>query len=268
MMRDMKLGQYIHGNSIIHRLDPRTKIVCCTLAVVTVLITHRWDYLLFIFLLVLSGIKCSGVGFRLIFHNLRSIRYFLLISFVLQVIFTAGQPVWHIGIMNITDKGLVLGTVNLLRLIILFIGSLLLLMTTTPMKLAAGLEYLLLPLKKINIPVQNLSTILNISFRFIPTLIEEAGNIKDAQISRGAQFNGPKIIVNVKNYLAILIPLLASSLIRAENVAEAMDSRCYSGHPNRVRMSGLKLKGVDVILICLMLIVFLIGIYIYFQGRN
>jgi len=263
-MKDMKLGQYIHGNSTIHLLDPRTKIVCCTLAVIAVLISYQWYYLLLLAALVMIGIKCSGVGFKLIFHNLRSIRYFLLVSFVFQAILTTGQPVWHIGIITVTDKGLILGTVNLLRLIILFFGSFLLLMTTTPMKLATGIEYLLLPLNKIKVPVQSLSTVLNISFRFIPTLIEEANNIKDAQISRGAQFNGPKIILNVKNYLAILIPMLASSLIRAENVAEAMDSRCYSGHPNKVRMSSLRLKGIDVIVICFMLIILMIGIFVCF----
>lgn len=261
-MKDMKLGQYIHGNSIIHLLDPRTKIVCCTLAVIAVLISRQWQYLLFMAILVIAGMKFSGVGFKLIFHNLLSIRYFLLVSFILQAILTTGQPVWHIGVINVTDKGLMLGTVNLLRLIILFLSSFLLLMTTTPLKLAAGIEYLLLPLNKIKVPVQSLSTILNISFRFIPTLIEEAGNIKDAQISRGAQFSGPKIIMNVKSYLAILIPLLASSLIRAENIAEAMDSRCYSGHPSRIRMSSLQLKGIDVILMCFMLVILLIGILV------
>lgn len=261
-MKDMKLGQYVHGNSIVHLLDPRTKIICCTLAVIAVLISDQWYCLLFIALLVMLAIKCSGVGFKLIFRNLRSIRYFLLISFVFQAILTPGQPVLHIGVINITDKGLILGAVSLLRLIILFLGSFLLLMTTTPMKLAAGIEYLLLPLNRIKVPVQSLSTMLNISFRFIPTLVEEAGNIKDAQISRGAQFNGPKIIVNVKSYLAILIPLLASSLIRAGNVADAMDSRCYSGHPSSARMSRLRIKGIDMVLMFFMLIVFLTGAFI------
>ncbi|WP_425804455.1 energy-coupling factor transporter transmembrane component T family protein [Desulfitobacterium sp. Sab5] len=259
-MKEIKLGQYFYGNSIIHLLDPRTKIICCILAFISVLINQKWYYLLFFVFLMITGTKCSGIGFKTIFQNLRSIRYLLLVTFAFQAILIKGEPVWHIGIFNVTDKGLILGMVNLLRLVILYLGSILLLMTTSPIQLAAGLEYLLLPLNGINIPVHSLSTILNISFRFIPTLIEEANNIKDAQISRGARFDCSKIIVNLKNYSAILIPLLASSLIRAENIAEAMDSRCYTGHPNRARMSSLHLTSIDITLICFMLIIFLVGV--------
>lgn len=261
-MKELKLGQYIYGNSVIHLLDPRTKIICCMLGFFLILLNYNWYYLLFFIFLLIAGFKCAGVGIKLIVRNLRSVRYLLLITFVFQAILTKGEPVWHIGIFSVTDKGLILGIVNLLRLVTLYLGSFLLLMTTSPIKLAAGLEYLLLPLNKLNIPVQSLSTILNISFRFIPTLIEEANNIKDAQSSRGARFDYSKIIVNLKSYLAILIPLLASSLIRAENIAEAMDSRCYTGRPNRARMSSLHLTCLDLMLIGFMLILFFVGVAI------
>lgn len=259
-MKELKLGQYFYGNSIIHRLDSRTKIICCLLAFISVLMNDTWYYLLLLIFLMFMGIKCSGAGFKTIFQKLLNIRYLLLITFVFQAIFTNGEPVFHIGVFSVTDQGFILGLKNLLRLVILYLGSMLLLMTTSPIKLAAGLECLLSPLNKINIPVASFSVIMNISFRFIPTLIEEAQNIKDAQSSRGVRFDCPKIVVNIKNYAAILIPMLASTLIRAENIADAMDSRCYTGRSNRARMSSLHLKRVDIMFIGLMLIIFLLGV--------
>ncbi|NLO20740.1 MAG: energy-coupling factor transporter transmembrane protein EcfT [Syntrophomonadaceae bacterium] len=261
-MNDIKLGQYVHGNSLIHSLDPRTKIICCTFIVIGILSSHNFWYLLAFLGLILVAIKYSGTPLSSIWRSMRGIRYLLLITFLFQAVLTQGEAVFQVGALSVTREGVVIGLINLLRLVILFLGSILLLMTTTPMKLSAGLEFLLLPLNKIKIPVQYFTTIISIAFRFIPTLVEESLSIKDAQRSRGARFDSPKILSNLKSYLAILIPLLASSMLRAEDLAEAMDSRCYGGNPNQYRMRTLKYDRVDIYLIIFMAIVLLAGLLI------
>jgi energy-coupling factor transport system permease protein len=137
-----------------------------------------------------------------------------------------------------------------------------LLMTTSVIKLTAGLEYLLIPLGKLNIPIHNFTTVLSISLRFLPTLFEEATTIKNAQISRGSQFNSPRILVRLKSYVAILIPLFESSLVRAAELGEAMDSRCYTPHPNQLRISSLKMKGKDIFSLVIMGAILVAGILI------
>lgn len=265
-MTEIKLGQYVHGNSRLHLLDPRTKIICCTIVVISVLINYSWYYLLFYVLLMVTAILISGMDLKFILGSLRNIRYLLLVTFILQALLTSGEPVLALGKLSVTREGLTLGTINLFRLLILYLGSLVLLMTTSPIKLSAGIEYLLLPLNKLKIPVHNFSTILSISLRFIPTLIEEAMIIKNAQRSRGAQFDSSRIRVRLKSYLAILIPLFDASLLRAEDLGEAMDSRCYTGHPNKLRMSRLKMKGSDFILLGFMIAALFIGIIITIIG--
>lgn len=239
-MDGIKLGQYVHGNSFLHRLDPRSKILCCLIIIAAVLFSYNWLYLSFFLLLMIASIIIAGMNFKYVFGSLRTIRYLLLVTFVFQAILTPGEAVFTMGKMQITLEGLTNGSLNLLRLLILYLGSLLLLMTTSPLALSTGIEYLLLPFSRFNIPVHNLSTVLGISFRFLPTLAEETTTIKKAQSSRGAQFEAPRIIVRLKSYLAILIPLFESSLTRAEELGEAMDSRGFTIHPNRLRMSRLK----------------------------
>jgi len=260
-MTGIKLGQYVHGNSLLHRLDPRTKIICCTIMVIAVLINYSCYYLLFFALLMAAAIRFSGMDVKFILGSLRAIRYLLLVTFVFQVLLTSGVPVWELGILHVTREGLALATINLLRLIILYLGSMVLLMTTSPMQLSAGIDYLLLPLSKLKIPIHNFSTILSISFRFIPTLIEEATTIQNAQRSRGAQFDSPQIKLRLKSYLAILIPLFEASLLRAEELGEAMDSRCYTDHPNQLRMSSLSFKAQDILILGFMLVLLGIGVF-------
>lgn len=246
-MTGMKLGQYVYGDSLIHQLDPRTKIICCTLAVISVMASVNLYYLLFLLLLMVAAIVSSHLSLKFILKNIYQIKTLLLITLLFQAFLTPGQAVLTIGTISMTKEGLILGSINILRLIILFMGSLILLMTTTPMKLSTGIEYLLQPLGKINIPVHNFTTILSISFRFLPTLFEEASIIRNAQKSRGSQFDAPQLMVKIKSYAAVVIPLFEASLSRAADLGEAMDSRCYTAHPNQIRMNSLKMKGRDVL---------------------
>lgn len=261
-MTGIRLGQYVHGSSFLHTLDPRTKIICCLLVFISVFINSSWVYLMALLLCMTAAILASGMNLRYIFSSLKSIRALLLVTFLLQAFLTPGDFVFQWGILHISREGLNLGTVNLFRLLILYLGSLAVLLTTTPMKISAGIEWLLLPLYRFNIPVQHLSTILSISFRFIPTLIDEASRIKNAQWSRGAQFDSPRLVARLKSYLSILIPLFEASLSRAEDLGEAMDSRCFTAHPNQLRMSRLHMQGRDFTSLAFMLAVLSAGIWL------
>ncbi len=261
-MTGLKLGQYVHGNSLLHRLDPRTKIIGCALMVVAIIINYRWYYLLFLALLMAAAIRSSGMNTRFVLGSLRSIRSLLLVTFVFMAVLTPGQPVWALGILQVSREGLGMGAVNLLRLIILYLGSMVLLMTTSPLQLAAGIDWLLLPLSRLKLPVHQFSTILSISFRFIPTLIDQAVLIQDAQRSRGAQFASPRLGIRLKSYLAILVPLFEASLLRAEELGEAMDSRCFTGHPNQLRLDRLHFQTADWCVLIFMLGLLAAGIVV------
>lgn len=258
----MKLGQYVHGHSVIHLLDPRTKIICCTLIVISVMASVNLYYLLFLMLLMVAAIIFSGLNLMFILKSIYRIKSLLLITLLFQAFLTPGQAVLLIGKLSMTKEGLILGIINILRLIILFIGSLILLMTTTPLKISTGIEYLLHPLEKLNIPVHNFTTILSISFRFLPTIFEEANTIIKAQKSRGSQFDSPQIMAKIKSYTAIVIPLFETSLARAADLGEAMDSRCYTSHPNQLRLSSLKMQAKDFIVLLLTVVLFSAGIMI------
>lgn len=259
-MTGMKLGQYVYGDSFIHQLDPRTKIICCTLAVISVMASDSFYYLIFLLLLMTAAIVSSRLNLKFILKSIYQIRSLLLVTLLFQAFLTPGQSLLTLGSINMTIEGLILGSINILRLIILFMGSLILLMTTTPMKLLTGIEYLLKPLEKLNIPVHNFTTILGISFRFLPTLFEEASIIRNAQKSRGSQFDAPQLMVKIKSYAAVVIPLFEASLCRAADLGEAMDSRCYTPHPNHLRLNSLKMKSQDVLALLFVGIIVLAGV--------
>ncbi|SFG34807.1 energy-coupling factor transport system permease protein [Desulfotomaculum arcticum] len=259
-MTGMKLGQFVYGSSFIHALDPRTKILCCLLVIISVFLSYTWYYLLFYLLLMTGAILCAGLNLRFIVSSLLKLRYLLLFTFLFQAFLTPGQAVFLVGKLSMTREGLILGAVNISRLLILFLGSMVLLMTTSPLKLAAGIEFLLRPLSKLKIPIYNLTTILSISFRFLPILFEEAATIKNAQKSRGAPFDSPQIGIRIKAYTAILIPLFEASLARAADLGEAMESRCFTGHPNKLRLNSLKMTGLDILVLFLMVMLSFAGI--------
>lgn len=261
-MKKNQLGQFIPGDSIIHRLDPRTKMITCTLIVTSVLINDQFYYLLTYILVMAAAIFFSGISSKMIYRSLRKIRYLLLFTLLFQSILTAGEPVFWLGKWAVTREGLEFGFVNILRLLILYLTSTLLIMTTSPIKLSAAIESLLTPLSKLKVPIHHFSMLISTSLRFIPTFIEEAQVIKNAQMSRGAQFHSPKLIDKIKSNFAILIPLLAASLQRAEDLANAMESRGYTGHANKMRIKKLKLTREDLAIICFMVLLFMVGIWI------
>lgn len=267
MLKNVMLGRYVIGDSLIHRLDPRTKLISSVLIITAVLINYQWYYLFCYSLLILIAILMSGIPLQVIFRSLRKIRFLLLLTFIFQAILTKGDPLFSIGKLSVTREGIDLGLGTIVRLLIFYLSSTLLIMTTSTIKLAAGIESLLSPLTYLKVPVHHFSMILSTSLRFIPTFIEEATIITNAQKSRGAPFNSRNVITRLKSNIAVMIPLLAASLQRAEDLALAMESRCYTGHANQTRISKLNYYTIDVLLICVMLTLLLVGIYFAFLSK-
>lgn len=243
--KGLNLGQFVPGDSAVHRLDPRTKIIGCLVIIFSVLLNFSWYVILFNLAILWTIIILSRIKQSKIRQGLRKLRYLLLLSFIFQAVLTSGEPLFYLGSVSITREGINLGFSTIFRLMILYLSSSLLTMTTSPLKLASGVESLLSPFQYFRIPIHQFSMLISTSLRFIPTIIEEAEIVTRAQKSRGAPFNSPNIIIRLKSFTAVLIPLLAASLQRASDLAVAMESRCYTGGSNRIRIIGLRLGKED-----------------------
>ena len=244
MLRDITLGQYYPADSVLHRLDPRVKFVGTLAYVVSLFLFHNWGYLLgTIFLAVM--IKLSKVPFKFITKGLKSIFVLLAITMVFNILFTPGEALVHIWKITITREGVAMACRMSIRLIYLMIGSSLMTLTTTPNQLTDALESLLGPLKKIHVPVHEISMMMSIALRFIPILLEETDKIMKAQMARGADFESGNIIQRVKNLVPLMVPLFISAFRRANDLALAMEARCYHGGEGRTQMKPLRYKTRD-----------------------
>ena len=250
MLRDITLGQYYPADSILHRLDPRVKFVGTIVYVVSLFLFHNWGYLLgTVFLAVM--IKLSKVPFKFITKGLKSIFVLLAITMVFNILFTPGEVLVRIWKITITREGVAMACRMSVRLIFLMIGSSLMTLTTTPNQLTDALESLLGPLKKIHVPVHELAMIMSIALRFIPTLIEETDKIMSAQKARGADFESGNIIQKAKALIPILVPLFISAFRRADELAVAMECRCYHGGEGRTKLHVLQYEGRDYLALAL-----------------
>ena len=247
MLKDITLGQYFPGNSPVHRLDPRTKLVFLVLYIVALFMATSWisyglmlGFLIFVILL-------STIPFKSIFRGMKPLIFILAFTAILNVFFTAGETVlvsfWG---LSITLEGIVRAVFMVARILMLIAGTFLLTYTTSPIALTDGLESLLSPLKKIRFPVHELSMMMCIALRFIPTLIEETDKIMSAQKARGADFETGNIIQRVKALVPILVPLFISAFRRADELATAMECRCYQGGDGRTKMKILRLHRCDL----------------------
>jgi energy-coupling factor transport system permease protein len=259
-VKGLKMGQFVLGSSVIHRLDPRTKIIGCLVIILSTLINFQWYVIALNMAVIAAAFYFSKVKVAKIYHGLRKLRYILLLSFIFQSILTTGEPLFHLGVLKVTREGVDLGISTVFRLLILYMSSILLTTTTSPLKLASGIESLFSPLSYLKVPVHQFSMLISTSLRFIPTIIEEAEILTRAQRARGAQFNSPKMITRLKSFTAVLIPLLAASLQRANDLAIAMESRCYTGGTNRSRLDCLKFRLTDRLAIVFILSAFILSI--------
>lgn len=269
MLRDITLGQYYPADSILHRLDPRVKFVGTLVYVISLFLFHNWGYLLgTVFLAVM--IKLSKVPFKFITKGLKSIFVLLAITMVFNILFTPGEVLVRIWKITITREGVAMACRMSVRLIFLMIGSSLMTLTTTPNQLTDALESLLGPLKKIHVPVHEISMMMSIALRFIPILLEETDKIMKAQMARGADFETGNLFARAKAMIPLLVPLFVSAFRRAGELAMAMEARCYHGGENRTRLRKLEITKNDYIaggaVLALMLLIVLEGVVVSHIG--
>ena len=245
MIRDITLGQYYPADSVLHRLDPRTKLFGVLVFIVSIFLFSTFrGYLVATVFLVSMIILCKvPVGF--IFRGLKAIFVILIFTMIFNVLLTPGEVLWQWGILRVTKEGLLLAAKMAIRLVYLVIGSSILTLTTTPNQLTSGLERAFRPLNRIHIPVHEVAMMMSIALRFIPILLEETDKIMKAQIARGADFEKGGIIQKAKNMVPLLVPLFISAFRRANDLAMAMEARCYHGGEDRTQMKPLVYSGTD-----------------------
>ncbi|MCI5649741.1 MAG: energy-coupling factor transporter transmembrane component T family protein [Fusicatenibacter sp.] len=244
MIRDITLGQYYPADSILHRLDPRVKFVGTIAYIISLFLFRSWGYVLGALFLG-AMILLSRVPFKFIVKGLKSIMMLLAITMFFNIIFTPGEPVFQIWKIKITAEGLSFAAKMAIRLVFLIIGSSLMTLTTTPNQLTDAMESLMGPLKKLHVPVHEIAMMMSIALRFIPILLEETDKIMKAQMARGADFESGNLIQKVKNMVPLLVPLFISAFRRANDLALAMEARCYHGGEGRTQMKPLQYHNRD-----------------------
>ncbi|MBN2898412.1 MAG: energy-coupling factor transporter transmembrane protein EcfT [Clostridia bacterium] len=247
MLRDITIGQYYPVESAIHRLDPRIKISISFLYLISLFIVKDIRVFGLVTLFLLMIIKMSKVPVNYILRGLKPIFLIIIFAFVINLFMTPGDSIFHYGIFNITIQGVYQAVFMVLRLVYLIVGTSLLTLTTSPIALTDGIEHLLTPFKKIGLPAHELAMMMTIALRFIPTLLEETDKIMKAQMARGADFESGNIFNRAKALVPLLVPLFISAFRRADELAMAMEARCYRGGENRTRMKVLKYEKRDVL---------------------
>ena len=247
MIRDITLGQYYPGNSYVHRLDPRVKILATLLYIVSLFVVDDFIGFAVVFLGLAVVIAVSKVPLRFILRGLKPVFIIILFTFVINMFMIQGETLVSFGFLTITREGLRTAVFMAVRLILLIIGSSMLTLTTRPISLTDGIEALLSPFKKLGLPAHELAMMMTIALRFIPTLLEETDKIMKAQQARGADFESGNIIRRAKALVPILVPLFISAFRIAQELAMAMEARCYGSNIKRTRMNGMKFHSRDLI---------------------
>lgn len=245
MIRDITLGQYYPEQSVIHRLDARTKILGTLLYIIEIFLVNSFAGFGLVILALGILIGISRVPVRFIFKGLKAVVFIILLTFVLNLFMFDGTVLWHWKFLTITYEGLYRSCFMALRLILLIIGTSMLTLTTKPMELTDGLEKLLKPFNRFGLPSHEIALMMSIALRFIPTLLEETDKIMKAQQARGADFESGNLIQRVKNMIPILIPLFVGSFRIAQDLALAMEARCYHGGVGRTRMKEIVFSRRD-----------------------
>lgn len=258
MLRDITLGQYYQTESVIHRLDPRVKL-CGTLLYIISLFFFKNFYAYIISALFLAiVIKLSKVPFKFMVRGMKTIIFLLLITVCFNLFLTPGTPLVTFWKLTITGEGLRMAATMAIRLVLLIIGSSVMTLTTTPNNLTDGMEKAMRPLRVIKVPVHEVAMMMSIALRFIPILLEETDKIMKAQIARGADFESGNLIKRAKALVPLLVPLFISAFRRANDLAMAMEARCYRGGEGRTKMKPLIYKKRDY-LAYLCLLIYMVG---------
>ena len=247
MIRDITLGQYYPGNSWIHKLDPRTKIIATIVYIVAIFVVP--DFLGFIvsFLALAIVIAISKVPLKFMLRGLKPVFFLIAFTFILNMFMVKGEVLVQFGFLHITREGLHTAAFMAIRLIFLILGASVLTLTTKPINLTDGIESLLSPFARFGLPAHDLAMMMTIALRFIPTLLEETDKIMKAQQARGADFETGNIMRRAKSMVPILVPLFISAFRIAQDLAMAMESRCYGGGFHRTRMNAMTIEKKDYV---------------------
>ena len=247
MLRDITLGQYMPGNTIVHRLDPRTKIILTILYIAVIFCVTSPVWYIIPLGYVLLATHLSGLKPKNLLKSIKPLRFLLILTFVFNLFFSTGETIWlHWGILKVTQEGFVTAVHFAMRLVFLVAGTSILTLTTSPVALSDGIEILLKPLRVIRFPAHELAMMMTIALRFIPTLIEEADKIMKAQMARGADFESGNLLKRAKAMIPLLVPLFVNAFRRAGDLAMAMEARCYHGGEGRTRLRVLKYTRNDL----------------------
>ncbi|SCG84071.1 cobalt/nickel transport system permease protein [Proteiniborus sp. DW1] len=247
MLKNITIGQYFPGDTIIHRLDPRVKLLATFAFIIALFFINSFYPYILVVAFILVAIKLSKVPLNYVLKGLKPLILIISITFLINLFMTKGEILFEIGPLDVTKEGLIQATFMALRLIFLVMGTSLLTLTTSPISLTDGIESLLKPLSKVGVPAHELAMMMTIALRFIPTLLEETDKIMKAQMARGADFESGNIMNRAKSLVPLLVPLFVSAFRRADELAMAMEARCYRGGENRTRMKELKFEKLDFI---------------------
>ena len=247
MLKDITLGQFFPGNSFIHRLDPRTKLMAVMTYIVALFLCKNYASYGLALLFLVTAVAFSRIRLKALFKGLRTLLIIIIFTAAINMFYTPGEPLVEFWVLTITKEGIRNAFFLVLRIIMLISGTFLLTYTTSPIDLTDGLESLLSPLKKLRFPVHELAMMMSIALRFIPTLIEETDKIMSAQKARGADFETGNLFNRAKALIPILIPLFISAFRRAEELATAMEARCYHGGKGRTKMKQLRYHSIDAL---------------------
>ena len=239
MFKEITIGQYYQTESPIHRLDPRVKLIATFAYIISLFVVHSWTGYLIAAVAVAIVIAASHVPFGYIMRGMKAVMMILMITVIFNLFLTEGRPLVHFWKLTITYEGVDCASKMAVRLIFLIIGSSLMTLTTTPNQLTDALEDVLGPLKKIHVPVHEISMMMSIALRFIPILMEETDKIMKAQMARGADFESKNLMKKIQSLVPLLVPLFISAFRRANDLAMAMEARCYRGGDGRTKMKPL-----------------------------
>ena len=251
MLKDITLGQYFPGNTVVHRLDPRTKLLMVVVYIVALFLAKCWVSYGVMLAFLVTAVMLSHIKPKALFRGLKPLIVIMVFTALINLFYSDGEVLVKFWIFRITREGIVQAAFLVLRIMMLVTGTFLLTYTTSPIALTDGMESLLSPLKKLHFPVHELSMMMSIALRFIPTLIEETDKIISAQKARGADFESGNIFRRAKALVPILVPLFVSAFRRADELATAMECRCYHGDEGRTKLKQLHYRARDIITLLL-----------------
>lgn len=250
-MNNISIGQYLPFDTFVHRLDPRVKICCSLLFIITIFFVDSFLAYIPFALIVFAMIFIAKIPFKSVVRSIKPLFLIMLITGLINLFTTDGQTLFTIGALTATKEGLIRTVFMLIRLVLIIVATSILTYTTSPMELTFGLEKLLSPLKRFGFPAGELAMMVSISLRFIPTLFEEAQKIKMAQIARGADFESGNIINRAKNMIPLLVPLFINSFNRSDDLATAMEARLYRIGRDRTRLNEIIMEKTDILVLVL-----------------